>query len=126
MIYVVLMYANPAETKAMSAADLQTVSRKHDALRTELTTSGELLNGAGLLFPADTKTLRLREGAAVRTDGPLTEGEEHLTAYYVVDCASLDRALTIADSVLDFHVTAVEVRQVHDSIRLESSSRMSS
>jgi hypothetical protein len=114
MIYMVLMYADPAETRAMSAADLDAVMRKHEALRTELTESGELLNVAGLAFPEDTRTLRLQDGGAA--DGPLIDAKEHLTAYYVVDCKDRDRALSIAEHLLDSHVTAVEVREIHDSV----------
>ncbi len=89
------------------------VAHKHQALRTELTKSGELLSGAGLAYPADTRTIRLHDGAAVISDGPFVKADEHLTAYYLISCANLDRALSIAERMLDFHVTAVEVRQVH-------------
>jgi hypothetical protein len=116
MKYVVLMYSDPAETKAMSATDRDVVGRKHHALCSELTESGELLNGAGLAYPADTRTMRFGDGAVATTNGPLVESAEQLTAYYLIDCAGLDRALSIAERVLDFHVTAVEVRQVHDSV----------
>lgn len=60
MRYMVLMYSDPAATEAMSASDRDAVARKHQALRTELTESGELLNGAGLAYPAGTRTMRLR------------------------------------------------------------------
>jgi hypothetical protein len=117
--YVVLMYSDPAQTKAMSPADRDVVARRHEALRAELTASGELLNGAGLAYPEDTTTIRRRNGGAVTGDGPLTRGDEQLTAYYLIDCADRDRARAIAGSVLDFHVTAVEVRHVHDSVGVD-------
>jgi hypothetical protein len=41
------MYSDPAETTAMSAAGRDAVGRKHQALRTELIASGELLGGPG-------------------------------------------------------------------------------
>jgi hypothetical protein len=34
----------------------------------------------------------------------------------LIDCASQLRALSIAERMLDAHVTAVELREVHDSI----------
>lgn len=117
---MVLMYADPAETMAMSATDRDTIGRKHEALRTELTESGELLNAAGLAYPADTRTIRMIEGAPAAVDGPLTAAGAHLTAYYVIDCENVERALRIAEGILDFHVTAVEVRQVHDSSGLRA------
>jgi hypothetical protein len=49
------------------------------------------------------------------TDGPFIEAAEQLTAYYAIGCASPERARAIAGRVPDFHVTAVEVRPIHDS-----------
>ncbi len=48
--------------------------------------------------------------------GPFVTAQEHLTAYYVIDCEGLDRAMSIAERTLDFHVTAVEVRHIRDSV----------
>ena len=121
MRYAVLMYSDPAETKTMSAADRDAVGRKHQALRTELIASGELLGGTGLAYPGDTKTMRLVDDAVAVADGPLVAAREQLTAYYLIDCRDLDRALAIAERILDFHVTAVEVRQVHDSVNIAQS-----
>jgi hypothetical protein len=119
MKFVVLMYSDPNDAKTLPAADLDVVLRKHEVLRTELTESGELLNGAGLAHPETTKTIRMREGVPAAVDGPFAEAEVHLTAYYVIDCETVERAHSIAEGILDFHVTAVEVRQVHDSVGME-------
>ena len=115
MRYAVLMYSVPADTKAMTQDDLDVVIEKHAALRDELTESGELVGGAGLVLPEDTTTLRWSDGEVLRASGPLVEGDEHMTAFYLVDCADRDRALAIGERVLDFHVTSVEVREVHDT-----------
>jgi hypothetical protein len=114
--YALLMYADPAHTRAMSEPELDVVMRKHEALRAELTESGELLSGAGLAFPDETTLVRLREDGVVVQPGPFATGSvEHLTAYYVVECAAVDRAQRLAEHLLDHHVTAVEVRGIHDS-----------
>jgi len=115
MKFTVLMYTDPEQTKAMSEADLEQVLTKHDALRTELTDSGELAGGAGLAYPEETRTLFWRDGNISSAIGPRFDAEEHISAYYELECADLDRALAIAERVLDFHVTAAEVRRVHDS-----------
>ena|SRR6266542_6234933 len=110
---MLLMYADPAETKPMSASDRDGVLRKHEALVAELTESGELRDGAGLDYPSTTTTLVWNHGDPVTTEGPFTDAREQVTAYYVVDCASPDRARELARQLLDFHVTAVEVRGIH-------------
>ena len=112
---MLLMYTDPAESKAMTEDELATILRKHEALRTELTESKELLNGAGLVYPEDTTTLRLVDDTAVASAGPLIEAELNMSAYYVVECQDLARATAIAATLLDFHVTAVEVRMIHNS-----------
>ncbi|WP_441248031.1 YciI family protein [Kitasatospora sp. McL0602] len=115
MKYMVLMYADPAATAAMSADDRADVFRRHEALHQDLAGTGEMLNGAGLSYPNETTTIRRPDGRPERTDGPLTGATEQLTAYYVIDCPDLERACAIAERVVDFHVVAVEVRRIHDS-----------
>lgn len=114
--FMVLMYADPAATAAMTADQRADVFARHEALHRDLADTGELLNGAGLAFPADTTTLRWRGDEPAAVDGgPFAEASEHVTAYYVLECESAERAREIASRVLDFHVVAVEVRPVHDS-----------
>lgn len=113
MKYMVLMFTEPGAT--MTDDQLDQVMRRHEALRTELAASGELLNGAGLLLPDKTTTVRLQDATAVAMSGPVVDGEEAVTAYYVVECADHARAVAIAEQTLDFHVVAAEVRAIHDS-----------
>ena len=112
VMYVVLMYSDPAKTKAMSAADREAVRRRHEALHAE--ESGVMLNGAGLAYPERTITTRLDRGGPVVSEGPFVTAREQLTAYYVIDCQSAEHAASIGERILDFHVTAVEVREIHD------------
>ena len=109
MRYALLMYADPAHTVAMTPEQLDAIARKHAALRDELEVSGELTGGAGLVLPDETTVVRA-DGV---TSGPLAEAVEHLTAYYELE-TSPERAQQIAAHILDHHVTAVEVRRIHD------------
>jgi hypothetical protein len=112
MLYALLMYADPAHTRAMTEQDLAVVARKHEALRTELGASGELRGGAGLVLPDE--TVVVRPGST--SQGPLVaETTDHLTAYYEVECETPERAEEIAADILDDHVVAVEVRRIHDT-----------
>ena len=116
MMYALLMYADPAHTRAMSQRALAEVLRKHEALRVELRASGELSGAAGLVLPDETTVVRLGSDGVVERQGPLaTDTAEHLTAYYEVDCETPERAQEIAAHILDDHVIAVEVRRIHDT-----------
>ena len=116
MKYVLLMLTNPSESAAMSNEQFKQVMGKHDGLRTELLESGELLNGAGMVEPHRTVRRVLDQGKPITTDVPETESMLHVSSYYVVECKSRERAVEIADAILDFHVEAVEIREVHDFI----------
>jgi hypothetical protein len=115
---MVLMYSDPAETKAMSASDREEVRRRHEALHAE--ESEAMLNGAGLAYPERTTTIRLGQDGPVASEGPLVAAREQLTAYYVIDCEGADQAVSIAERIVDFHVIAVEVREIHDSFGMDS------
>lgn len=111
---MILMYSNPGETRAMATSDRDVIARKHRELVPEMTASRELLNGAGLAYPEDARAMELEGETAVTRAGPFVPGDRHMTAYYVIECEGPDRASALGERVLDFHVTAVEVREVHD------------
>jgi hypothetical protein len=62
----------------------------------ELEESGELVETRGLMEPVHTRRLRLENGVPVVTDGPYAETEEVLAGYWILECASFDRAVEIA------------------------------
>jgi hypothetical protein len=108
--YVILMYTDPDRTRAMTPAERAEIVERHGEIR-RLAETGEVIGGAGLVYPEDTVTLRWNGPA---TTGPLVPGTEQLSAYYVVECDSAERAREIASQTLDYHVIAVEVRAIHD------------
>ena len=117
MKYAVLMYVHPEHTRGLTEEGLQAILDKHTRLGNELVDSGELTGGAGLAFPEETTTLRLDGDEVVASTGPLVETEEPpLSAYYEIECASPERAREIAGRYLDDHVTAIEVRRIHDTV----------
>jgi hypothetical protein len=115
MKFALLMYADPAYTEAMSKEAVETVLRKHAALREEMLERGELIGGAGLNLPKETTWLRLQGDETVVGNGPLiSDSVDQLTAYYELECETLERAQEIAARVLDDHVVAVELRGIHN------------
>jgi hypothetical protein len=115
--YVVLIYSNPATWETMSEAERDRVMGIHNALIKELTQSGELLRVDGLTHPTNTKTVRLREGVPVVTDGPFSEAKEQLAGVWALDCESIERAIEISAPVAEYDT--VEVRPLMDLSGLE-------
>jgi hypothetical protein len=70
----------------------------------------------GALAPASTATvLRVNGGEVVMTDGPFTEGKEHLGGFTVIKAADLDEALDWARQFADITGLPLEVRPLHDA-----------
>jgi hypothetical protein len=79
-----------------TAADFAAMGEFMESFNEDLAESGELVDTRGLTAPVHARRIRLRGGAPVVTDGPYAETEEVLAGWWVVDCASFDRATEIA------------------------------
>jgi hypothetical protein len=110
--FVILIYNNPATWEAMDPAEQERVMGIHGKLIKELTESGELIRVDGLADPMNTRTVRLRGGVPVVTDGPFTEAKEQLAGVWALDCEGIERATEIAAPIAE-HDT-VEVRPLMD------------
>jgi hypothetical protein len=114
--YMLLIYSNPVAWDALSDEERAGLGPEHAALIDELVESGEWIGGSVLAEPARSRTVRVREGVSLATDGPFSEAKEHLAGYDLVDCASLERALEIAARIPDARLSGVEVRRVVDGV----------
>jgi len=75
---------------------LEPVMRALDALNRDLKAAGAWVFADGLHPPATATVLRASGGDVVLTDGPYTEGKEHLGGFTIIKAADLDEALTWA------------------------------
>ena len=114
MKYMLLIYSSPATWDALSAEDVEALTREHADLIRELVASGEWAGGSILADPSNTRTVRVRDGVPATTDGPFAEAKEHLAGYDLIDCDGPERAAEIAARVPDARLVAVEVRPLVD------------
>lgn len=123
MKFLLLIYSNPENWEhpmflrdprflAMPAEQREELIRQSEDLHREITESGELIVAAALADRVHTRTIRVRDGVPVTTDGPYTETKEQLAGYLVVDCESLERATEIAGRVPDARFAAVEAHPI--------------
>jgi hypothetical protein len=107
MKYMILVYASQQDYDALagnaaagqpqwSADDFAAMGQFMEAFNKELAESGELVDTRGLTAPAHARRIQLRDGAQVVTDGPYAETQEVLAGYWIVECATFDRATEIA------------------------------
>lgn len=126
MKYLVLIYANAqswghpiflrtAAGQALAEDRRAALAADLDALLTEINDSGELVSGAALADPATARTVRSADGGPLATDGPYGESKEQLAGFFLVDCATRERAEEIAGRFPEARYGgAVELRPVMD------------
>lgn len=115
MKYLILVHSNPRFLErwaGLTAAQREEFGRGHMALTDELAASGELVVSGGLADPATARRVTVRDGVTSTTDGPFAEVKEHLAGFYLVDCATPERAVEVAARVPDAVWGLVEVRPV--------------
>ncbi|MYS85631.1 YciI family protein [Embleya scabrispora] len=112
MKFMLLIHNRPGFVEELSEAERTELFGEVDALMAELTASGELLGGEALADPAQTRTVRVRDGVPAVTDGPFVEAKEHFAGYLLVECESTERAVEIAARWPDARYWAMEVRPV--------------
>jgi hypothetical protein len=89
---------------------MQQMFKDVDAVNEEIKASGAWVFGGGL-EPASTATVvKVSDGETLITDGPFTEGKEHVGGYWVIEAADLDAALEWAAKATVACRAPVEVR----------------
>ena len=71
-----------------------------------------LVDGKELEEPAAAKTVRVREGETIVTDGPYAETKEQLGGFFVLDCEDLDQAIGLAAKIPLVERGSVELRPI--------------
>jgi hypothetical protein len=66
--------------------------------------------GEELEAPWDAKTVRVRNGERLVTDGPYAETKEQIGGFFVVEADDLDQAIAIAAKVPVAETASVEIR----------------
>jgi hypothetical protein len=117
MKYVILIYNNPAAREVwlgLPAAQRAEGLAVYAALREDLAASGELIVSEALADHSLTRQVAVREGMTMITDGPFAEVKELLAGFFLIECASLERAIEYAARVPEAAFGRVEVRPVMD------------
>ena len=68
------------------------------------------VDGRELDEPAAAKTVRVRDGETLITDGPYAETKEQLGGLFVLECDDLDQAIALAAKVPVAERASVELR----------------
>ena len=107
MKYVILIHSNPQpwghptdqlteEGRAQSQEYHERSGQDFEALMEEINASGEFVTAEALADPASSTLYGWSPDGHLRTDGPYAETKEQLAGFFLIDCATRERAEEIA------------------------------
>lgn len=112
MRFLCLVYFEPEAMAALSPSERSTIGRDSMAYDQELSRTGRYIVAEALQAANTAKTVRVRRGKALSTDGPFAETKEHLGGFILIDAADMDEALKIAAGIPLAKLGSIEVRPV--------------
>jgi hypothetical protein len=110
MQYMLLVYDTPGAWPTLTDEEMGKVYSEYAAVSQNTATK----HSAQLKGTEEAKTVRIKDGQTLVTDGPFAETKEELGGFYVVDCASRNEALELAALVPRSPGVAVEVLPIAD------------
>lgn len=111
MKYMLLVYMNE---QAMNETEREQCYKDSAQLTRDLHAKGQYVAAAPLHPISTAKSLRVRDGKPLVTEGPFAETREQLGGYYVVDAKNLDEAIAIAARIPPARKGTIEIRPVRE------------
>jgi hypothetical protein len=109
MKYLMTIYVDDAAVESIDEAERDAA---HAALAQELLSTGEWLDGRQLADRG--RVVRRTEQGLLVTEGPFTEGREYAGGYYLMECASIERVIELAGTLVESRYSPIEVREIID------------
>ena len=107
MKYLCLVYGEEAAMASVPDSDCLRVGQT-------LKDQGHYLAAEALQPIRTARTVRVRNGKTLITDGPFAETKEFLAGFYLIDAESLDAAAEIASQIPPARVGSIEVRPIRE------------
>jgi hypothetical protein len=110
MQYLLMIYSEEKAWIGLSQAEQGAMYAAYDAFGKQY--AGAIRGGNALQPVATAKTVTVRDGKSLTTDGPFAETKEQLGGYYLVEAGSIDEAAAIASHIPGAEYGRVEVRPI--------------
>jgi hypothetical protein len=114
MQYLLLVYIDPPLLAAAAPGEFDSEMRQCLQHADEMAREGRLLGAQQLEDPVTAKTVRMRGGKTSVLDGPFAETKEVLAGYNVMEAASLEEAVRMAQEFPWTKYGSIEVRPIRD------------
>jgi hypothetical protein len=112
--FLLSIYGDESRFATMSEEDTATLTKEYFAYGDEAAQAGVFIAGEALLPTPTAKSVRVRQGKTLTTDGPFAETKEQLGGFYLVECKDIDEAIRWAAKIPDARTGTIEVRQVQE------------
>jgi len=112
MQYLLLIYSNEADQAQMTPEQQGQYIADYRTFTADIIASGAFKAGDALTPVATAKSVRIRNGEQVVTDGPFAETREQLGGYYLVEAATEAEAIAIAARIPTVKHGTIEVRPI--------------
>ena len=112
MKFMLLIYHDEATWDALTESQRQEIYREYRELIQELAPKGTYLVGDELQPTSTARTVRVRDGKPMITDGPFAETREQLGGFFLVEAADANEAEAIAARIPSVRMGSIEVRPV--------------
>ena len=99
MQYLLMCCFDEARWEGIAESERAAIMRDYAAWVERTVRSGQHLATGRLQPTAAARTIRMRNGKAVVTDGPFAETKEQLGGYHLLECKDLDEAIAIAGRI---------------------------
>jgi hypothetical protein len=81
----------------------------------DLQARGIWVSGDQLAPPSHARSIRVRDGKTIVTDGPFAETKEAVGGFDIIECGSLQEAVEIAAGHPGAKTGTIEVRPIHST-----------
>ncbi len=98
----------------MPAADAEKHFQEYLEFTNRIKANGNFVSANRLKPSATARTVRVRDGKAMTTDGPFAETKEQVGGFYIIDATDMEDALAIAAQIPGARFGCVEVRPIAD------------
>jgi hypothetical protein len=110
MQYILLIYGDQSAMASASQDDRQAMTAEYMKFTEDLRSSGAMVAGDALKPATTAKTVTVRNGDRLITDGPFAETKETLGGYYLIQVDNLEQAIEWAEKVPTMVDGTIEIR----------------
>ncbi len=96
----------------MGEADWKEIDRQSMEYDQDLMKRKKYIMSEALQGPDTARTVRVRKGQPMMTDGPFVETKEQLAGFIIIEAEDMEEAMAIATEIPIAKIGAVEVRPV--------------